>query len=61
MNEPNAELARRIFDRLVAEGLLDERDASNLRESMAAGRTSPESWRVAFENTLARQKNGVEP
>jgi hypothetical protein len=56
MDTPSDTLAKRITDRLVEEGLFTEAAAKKAQSSIAAGKMSPEDWRLPIE--MATEKRG---
>lgn len=49
MSSTSEELARRIVERLIAEGLIDAKDSDRLRPKLGEGKLQSEDWRLLIE------------
>ena len=56
MTDPNKELVERVIERLTKEGLLVDVEAKKLLTPMTTGKLNQDDWRIAFENSAARQE-----
>jgi len=56
MSDPNQELATKTIVRLVREGLLSEKESRKISEAIATGNLGQDDWRVAFENSMEKEK-----
>lgn len=52
---PEEILARRIVERLVAEGLIGEQAAEEIRTKLASGKLRGEDWRLPIELGAERE------
>lgn len=53
METPSLQLATRIFERLLQEGLLKEGDRKKLLTKLGEGKIKQEDWRLALELSSA--------
>lgn len=53
---PAQQLAKRIADRLVMDGLLDENLAKQIESKVAQGQMQVEDWKLTFEKALDLHK-----
>lgn len=58
METPSDMLAKRIADRLVKEGLFIESAAKKAQSAIAAGKMSPEDWRLPVELATEKKAEG---
>ena len=49
---PNEKLAETIFEKLLAEGLIDERGKVIFLQKLAGGRLNESAWKVELEQAL---------
>lgn len=52
---PDALLAQKVLNALVADGLVSEADAANIRADLAGGALDPGKWKMVLENQLERK------
>ena len=57
MTDPNQELAKKIVERLVKEGLLNEKEGNKIIGPLAQGKFSQDDWKVAFEKSAEKEKS----
>ena len=57
---PDALLAQKVLDALVADGLVSEADAANIRADLAAGELDAGKWKMVLENQLEREARADE-
>lgn len=56
METPSKQLADRIMDRLIAEGLMSSDDRKKLLTKLADGKLKQEDWRLAVELAGSRKE-----
>lgn len=56
MDTPSKQLAKRIMEKFVAEGILSSVDGTKMLDKLAAGKLKQEDWQLPIE--LAGEKGG---
>jgi hypothetical protein len=56
MDTPSGQLAAKIMDRLILEGILTPEDRAKLLSKLAGGQLQSEDWRLAVELALGKEK-----
>lgn len=59
MTSPTQQLAERIVQRLLADGLMTPGDAARLQAKLIDGKLKPEDWRVALEKAADSTARGA--
>ncbi|MBK6519248.1 MAG: hypothetical protein IPG04_35190 [Polyangiaceae bacterium] len=52
---PDAILAQKVIDALVADGLVSRADGAKIRADLAEGKVDSGSWKLVLENQLERE------
>lgn len=52
---PDAILAQKVIDALVADGLVSQADGAKIRSDLAEGKVDSGSWKLVLENQLERE------
>jgi hypothetical protein len=55
MDTPTQQLAAKILERLIAEGLLTKNDQKKLVNKLADGKLTSEDWRLAVELAASKE------
>ena len=56
MDTPSKQLAEKIMERLIADGLMMSDDRKRLLTKLADGKLKPEDWRLAIELANSSKK-----
>jgi hypothetical protein len=57
---PDAVLAQKVIDALVADGLLSEADGASIRADLADGKVDSGRWKMVLENQIEREARADE-